>query len=114
MPDSASLESSAERDRNSRFVFRGSVTGELISAIDWSASPLGPITHWPRSLKTIVGTMLSSRQPMFLWWGPELIQFYNDAYLPSLGAGEHPAAMGQRGRDCWGEIWPLIWPRIDD
>ena len=51
---------------------------------------------------------------MFLWWGPELVQFYNDAYLPSLGIGKHPAAMGQRGTDCWQEIWPIIWPQIDD
>jgi signal transduction histidine kinase/CheY-like chemotaxis protein len=51
---------------------------------------------------------------MFLWWGPDLIQFYNDAYMPSFGVGKHPAAMGQRGRDCWQEIWPIIWPQIDD
>ena len=51
---------------------------------------------------------------MFLWWGPELVQLYNDAYVPSFGKGKHPAAMGQRGRDCWQEIWPIIWPQIDD
>jgi hypothetical protein len=51
---------------------------------------------------------------MSLWWGPELIQFYNDAYLPSIGRGKHPGAMGQRGRDCWREIWPIIGPQIDD
>ena len=58
--------------------------------------------------------ILHSRHPMFLWWGPELIQFYNDAYLPSFGQGKHPAAMGQRGADCWQEIWPIIGPQIDD
>jgi len=51
---------------------------------------------------------------MFLWWGPDLIQFYNDAYRPSLGAeGKHPTALGQRGEDCWQEIWPVIKPLID-
>src|SRR4029077_2052419 len=29
-------------------------------------------------------------------------------------AGKHPAAMGQRGRDCWPEIWSIIGPQIDD
>ena len=48
---------------------------------------------------------------MFLWCGPELVQFYNDAYIPSFGQGKHPAAMGQRGRDCWPEIWPIIGPQ---
>lgn len=51
---------------------------------------------------------------MFLWWGPDLIQFYNDAYRPSLGNdGKHPKALGQRGEDCWQEIWPVIKPLID-
>ena len=39
-----------------------------------------------------------------------MIQFYNDAYLPSFGRGKHPAAMGQRGADCWQEIWSIIQP----
>jgi signal transduction histidine kinase/ActR/RegA family two-component response regulator len=51
---------------------------------------------------------------MFLWWGPELVQIYNDAYVPSFGRGKHPAAMGQRGEDCWREAWPLIFPQIHD
>jgi len=51
---------------------------------------------------------------MFLWWGPQLIQFYNDAYRPSLGNnGKHPYALGQKGEDCWPEIWPIIKPLID-
>ncbi|HEY6880389.1 MAG TPA: PAS domain-containing protein [Polyangiales bacterium] len=58
--------------------------------------------------------MLNSRHPMFLWWGPELIQFYNDSYTPSFGIGKHPAAMGQRGEECWPEIWPIIYPQISD
>ena len=97
-----------------RFLAGGGASGEAARAVDWSRTPLGPAPSWPQSLKTIVGVILQSRHPMFLWWGPELIQFYNDAYLPSFGAGKHPVAMGQRGRDCWREIWPIIWPQIDD
>jgi PAS domain S-box-containing protein len=83
-------------------------------SLDWSATPVGPPSAWPASLKSAVAILLRSRHPMFLWWGPELVQFYNDAYLPSFGTGKHPAAMGQRGADCWAEIWPIIWPQIDD
>jgi len=51
---------------------------------------------------------------MFLWWGPDLIQFYNDAYRPSMGnEGKHPLALGQPGASCWPEIWPVIKPLID-
>ncbi|HEY3253778.1 MAG TPA: hypothetical protein VGJ91_07515, partial [Polyangiaceae bacterium] len=92
----------------------GGDCGELIRSLDWSSSVLGPLEAWPVGLMTALGLVLNSRFPMFLWWGPELIQFYNDAYRPSFGEGKHPTAMGQRGRDCWGEIWPLIWPQIDD
>jgi hypothetical protein len=96
------------------FLSGDGVANRLAQSIDWSATPLGNVHGWPSSLKTIVGMLLHSRHPMFLWWGPELIQFYNDAYLPSFGKGKHPAAMGQRGADCWQEIWPIIGPQIDD
>lgn len=86
----------------------------MMRATDWAATPLGPVEGWPPGLGSIVATLLGSRQPMFLWWGRELVQFYNDAYIPSLGQGKHPAAMGQRGRDCWPEIWPIIGSQIDD
>lgn len=91
----------------------GGVTGDLIRSLDWEATPVGPMHTWPASLRVLVQTLLRSRQPMFLWWGAELTQFYNDAYLPSFGEGKHPKAMGQSGRDCWGEIWSIIWPQID-
>ncbi|MET0790021.1 MAG: ATP-binding protein [Polyangiaceae bacterium] len=92
----------------------GGEAGKLVRSIDWTATPIGPIETWSNSLKATVGIVLHSRHPMFLWWGTELIQFYNDAYTPSFGQGRHPAAMGQRGRDCWGDIWPIIWPQIED
>ncbi|RKH30002.1 sensor histidine kinase [Corallococcus sicarius] len=81
---------------------------------DWSSTPLGPVEGWPVSLRTLVRVLLHSRHPMFLWWGPELIQFYNDAYVPSFGRGKHPAALGLPGRETWPEIWPIIGPQIED
>jgi signal transduction histidine kinase len=91
-----------------------SVCGTLIRSVEWSKTPVGVPENWPLTLRTTLAMMLHSRHPMFLWWGDELVQFYNDAYLPSFGRGKHPAAMGQRGADCWQEIWPIIWPQIDD
>lgn len=42
-----------------------------------------------------------------------MIQFYNDAYRPSLGKeGKHPLALGQEAKDCWPEIWEIIEPLI--
>jgi PAS domain S-box-containing protein len=91
--------------------------GEMATRIrtrDWSATPVGAFETWSTVLRTLIRTMLHSRQPMFLWWGPELVQFYNDAYVPSFGKGKHPLALGQPGRECWGEIWPIIGPQIED
>ncbi len=96
------------------FLNGGGTCGALARSIDWNKSILGPPDQWPTALKSTLATMFQTRQPMFLWWGPELIQFYNDAYLPSFGRGKHPLAMGQRGRECWREIWNIIGPQIDD
>ncbi len=96
------------------FLSGGGEMGKLVRAFDWARTPLGAPATWPSSLKTTVAIMLHSRHPMFLWWGPELIQIYNDAYLPSFGVGKHPLALGQRGRECWPEIWSIIEPQIDD
>jgi len=83
-------------------------------AFDWSTTPLGPVKDWPQSLRTLVSTMLESRHPMFLWWGPELTQIFNDGYLPSFGtSGRDRDALGARGREHWAEIWPIIGPQID-
>jgi signal transduction histidine kinase len=91
-------------------------TGEMADrtrAFAWDKTPIGPIAQWPDALLITVNTMLSSRHPMFLWWGEDLIQFYNDGYRPSIREDKHPSALGQRGADCWGEIWPVIYPQID-
>ena len=43
--------------------------------------------------------MLASRQPMWVWWGPELINFYNDAYRFVLQrqASRRPGPAGAPG-----------------
>ena len=87
--------------------------GKLTRAFDWASTPLGAPETWQQSLRSAVSIVLNSRFPMFIWWGPDHIQFYNDAYRPSLANdGKHPLALGQRGEDCWPEIWPVIFPLI--
>ena len=86
---------------------------DLTRAYDWSLTPAGPVEQWPDALLITVNTMLCSRHPMFLRWGDDLIQFYNDAYRPSIREDKHPHALGQRGKECWPEIWPIIGPQID-
>jgi hypothetical protein len=87
---------------------------ERTRSFDWASTALGLPTNWPQPLKTAVSICLGSRHPIVIWWGREAYtQFYNDAYIPFLGAGKHPGALGQSGRECWSEIWPTMGPMID-
>jgi PAS domain S-box-containing protein len=87
--------------------------GALMRSIDWARTPLGPIESWPQSLRTSVSICLSSRFPILVWWGPELVMLYNDAYRPILGAAKHPQAMGRGGREVWPETWPILGPMLE-
>ena len=60
----------------------------------------------------MVGLLLANRFPLLLWWGPDYVQIYNDAYRPIPGA-KHPRSMGQPARECWAEIWHILQPLID-
>ncbi len=86
--------------------------GQRIRSFDWATSPLGPFESWQNSLKTTVRLMLNSRYPMFLWWGPEYINLYNDAYIPVLGA-RHPRALGVPAAETWREIWHEVGVQAD-
>jgi PAS domain-containing protein len=91
-------------------------TGEMAErtrSSDWKNTTLGPIEHWPDILIVTLNTLLASRQPMFLWWGEEFLQFYNDAHRAYIGADRHPSALGQRGPDCWPEVWSVVGPIVD-
>jgi PAS domain S-box-containing protein len=91
----------------------GGEMGKLMRLYDWSQTSLGAVENWPQSLKTALTILLNSRYPMFIAWGPELIQFYNDAYRPILGKSKHPSALGQPAQECWPEIWEEIGPEFE-
>jgi signal transduction histidine kinase/DNA-binding response OmpR family regulator len=87
----------------------GGEMGRLVRATDWSKSPLGPPEAWPKSLRTILGVLLSSRFPMLLWWGPQMLQLYNDAFRPIL-RDKHPASLGAPAARVWAEVWDVAGP----
>ncbi|WP_296598740.1 PAS domain-containing protein [Phenylobacterium sp.] len=90
----------------------GGDMGARMRAHDWSRSPLGAPTAWPRSLLTVTRLLLDSKFPMFVAWGEDLGFLYNDAYAEILGA-KHPKALGRPFREIWAEIWSDISPLID-
>jgi signal transduction histidine kinase/CheY-like chemotaxis protein len=91
----------------------GGVAGEALRGTDWSRTALGPIAGWPISLRTLVRTMLATRQAMCLFWGPALVNLYNEGFIALLGE-KHPAAMGQRAEECWSDAWPVVGGLLND
>jgi signal transduction histidine kinase len=94
------------------FLTGGGFMGDLIRAKDWSATALGPMETWSPSLRMMVSFLLANRFPLLLWWGPQYVSIYNDAYRPILG-NKHPNALGQPVSECWSEIWHILQPLID-
>src|SRR5215475_14070163 len=84
----------------------------LVRELDWARTPLGPPDSWSPALRMIVGLMMANRVPLLLWWGPDYISIYNDAYRPVLGT-KHPWALGKPFRECWPEIRHILEPLID-
>jgi signal transduction histidine kinase/CheY-like chemotaxis protein len=103
----------AANDTLPDFLAGGGDMGERIRTFDWTGTPLGHPQNWPQGLRTATRLLLTTQHPMLIWWGSELIQLYNDAYRRTLGVERHPSALGQRGRDCWDEVWPIIGPQVE-
>jgi len=102
-----------DRANSADFLGGGGEMGALIRAHDWSASPVGPPEAWPQALRTVVRLLLNTNYPMFVWWGPELTQLYNDAYRQTMGPERHPGALGQSARDVLSESWPIMGPQVE-
>lgn len=76
---------------------------------DWASTPLGPIEHWSADLRAMANMVMGSPHPAAMYWGPEHIAIYNEAYVPMAGQ-KHPDLMGQSYKVAWKEIWPDIEP----
>ncbi|SCF20826.1 Histidine kinase-like ATPase domain-containing protein [Micromonospora matsumotoense] len=90
----------------------GGEMGRRLREHDWAASPLGSPDTWPAALSHAIGMMLSSRAQIVMFWGPEQLAFYNDAYRPTIG-DKHPHALGRPAREHWVETWEVLGPLLD-
>jgi diguanylate cyclase (GGDEF)-like protein/PAS domain S-box-containing protein len=99
-----------KREEASEVIFAaGGVVGALMRAIDWSATSLGRPDTWPQSLASSVSICLNTRFPIALYWGPDYIVLYNDAWIAIQG-DRHPWSLGRPARDVWPEAWDSIAP----
>ncbi|MEV6707427.1 SpoIIE family protein phosphatase [Micromonospora wenchangensis] len=90
----------------------GGEMGRRLRGHDWAASPLGSPDTWPAALSHAIGMMLSSRAQIVMFWGPDQLAFYNDAYRPTIG-DKHPVALGRPAREHWAETWDVLGPLLD-
>src|SRR5580698_3873894 len=86
--------------------------GERMRSLDSSHTALGAPDGWSPTLRVMVRFLLANRFPLLLWWGPQYVSIYNDAYRPILGTKD-PTALGQPVAECWSEIWHVLKPLID-
>ena len=85
----------------------------LMRSFDWSQTLLGPLPEWSQSFKATVNILINSYSPMFIWWGRECVNLYNDAACFMLGASQHPHCLGQPAKTCWTDAWDVIGPLVD-
>ena len=109
MTDNLLRDTSENRPTSGDWLAGGGEMGALVRAHDWARTPLGPVESWSPALRMIVGLLMANRLPLLLWWGPDYISIYNDAYRPVLGA-KHPLALGKPVRECWAEISDILQP----
>ena len=89
----------------------GGAMARLIADTDWSRSPVGAPDNWPQSLKAAVAMLLPAAAQIVLFWGPEFVAIYNDAYAPTIG-DKHPRALGRPACENWTELWDDLEPLL--
>jgi len=78
---------------------------------DWSFSPLGPPVTWTSRLRGAMDILTASEAQIVLFWGPQFVALYNDAYAPTIGS-KHPAALGRPAQEYWSELWNDLEPLL--
>ena len=91
---------------------QGGALGALIANHDWTSSPLGPVERWSIELVHAVQLLLPAQAEIVLFWGPDHVALYNDAYAPTIG-NKHPRALGRPARENWSELWDDLEPLLD-
>ncbi len=94
--------------KTAQFPANDSDMARKIRALDWSTTPLGPIDAWPAGVRIAVDMALSSQLPICLFFGPDLIAIFNDAYVPLIGSKSR--SLGEAYAVTYAEVWDTLGP----
>ncbi|RYZ22879.1 MAG: PAS domain S-box protein [Chitinophagaceae bacterium] len=94
-----------------KFLQGGGFMGALIRDFDWASTPIGPVEQWPQALRSALSICLNAGFPIAIYWGPELVLLYNDAWS-AIPGNKHPAVLGMAGADAWPDIWDTVGPQF--
>ncbi|KAL3425247.1 hsp90-like protein [Phlyctema vagabunda] len=76
----------------------------FIRSIDWSDTSIGPMDDWSPLLRSWCNLVLTQGMPAGIFWGPDSLMIYNEAFVEFAGA-KHPDLMGQHPRTQFAEVW---------
>ncbi|KAI8956530.1 hypothetical protein F5Y11DRAFT_353583 [Daldinia sp. FL1419] len=79
----------------------------VINTLDWSATPLGPLSLWPPLLQQTFNQVLADSRPIVIYWGDQLTTLYNEAFSQLCGS-KHPALLGKSVEDAWPDFCEKI------
>ncbi|KAF2086949.1 hypothetical protein K490DRAFT_43180 [Saccharata proteae CBS 121410] len=80
-------------------------------SVDWGATSLGPMSGWSPQLRLMSNVIMKDVRPGVLFWGPDNIMIYNEAYIPLIG-DLHPACMGANPAEALADYWDHFEPII--
>ncbi|MFJ5489080.1 PAS domain-containing protein, partial [Hansschlegelia beijingensis] len=83
----------------------------LVAGLHARNCPLGASNRWPVALRNVLAAILPARVQIVLFWGPDFVALYNDAYAPTIG-DKHPRAFGRPAIENWGELWDDLEPLL--
>lgn len=74
---------------------------QFLTNHDWDKTAVGPMRTWSPVLRQMLAVIMSSMEPRVLYWGKELLMFYNEAATFLVGK-MHPSPLGNKLADVWG------------
>ncbi|KAF2431352.1 hypothetical protein EJ08DRAFT_713029 [Tothia fuscella] len=77
---------------------------QLLLEWDWASTPYGPLECWSPLLRLMSNLIIADPEPAAMYWGPQLLNFYNEAFVTILNE-KHPKSLGEPYAQTWAELY---------